>query len=94
MARALRESSTYQQLWRKGYALGFAEGFARGFARGRADGAREVLLRIGTRRLGPPDAATRTLLERLNDPERLAELGERVTDATSWDDLGLGSPDA
>jgi hypothetical protein len=80
MAGALRESSTYQKILNEGRAEGHVAG------------ARDVLLRVGSRRFGPPDPATRAALERLNDPERLAELGDRLGEATSWEDLRLDRP--
>ena len=85
MAGALKESSTYQKI----LGEGLAEGRALGRAEGRAEGVREMLLRLGTRRFGPPDPATRALLDQVNDLEHLAELVERVTEVTSWADLRL-----
>jgi hypothetical protein len=76
MAGALKESSTYQHILQEGRAEGLAT-------------ARDVLLRMGARRFGPPDSATRAALDRITDPERLLELSDRLFDATSWDDLGL-----
>lgn len=89
MAGALKESSTYQKILREGLAEGRALGRAEGLAEGRAEEGRAILVRLGTRRFGPPDPATRAILEQLSDPERLAELAERVTEVSGWADLGL-----
>jgi hypothetical protein len=88
MAGALKESSTYQKILREGMAEGRAEGRVQGREEGLA-GAREGLLRIGTKRFGPPDDDTRAAINGLTDPERFAQLIERVLDVTSWDDLKL-----
>lgn len=90
MAGALKHSSTYQKLWREGFAEGFAKGFAQGFAEGRVEGARAILLRVGSRRFGPPAPAARALIGQLHDPMQLTELCGQAIEATSWDDLGLG----
>lgn len=39
---------------------------------GRAEGERAVLIRLGTRKFGPPGAGVLSLLHAVNDPERLA----------------------
>ena len=79
LGRALRESSTYQEILR--------EGEARGEARGEAQGARRILLRAGTRRLGPPDPDTRAMIEAVTDIERIERMTERVFDASNWSDV-------
>jgi predicted transposase YdaD len=89
MAGALKESSTYQKILREG----LAEGRAQGLAEGRAEEARRLVVRLGSRRFGPPDARTTAALDRLSDPEQLEELAERVLHGESWADLGLVTPD-
>ena len=79
LARALRESTTYQAILR--------EGEARGEARGLAEGARRALLRAGSRRLGPPDPDTVAALTAITEVERLERMTERVLDAASWADV-------
>jgi predicted transposase YdaD len=79
----MRESSTYQAV--------LDEGRAEGEARGRAEGARRVVLRLGTRRFGPPDRRTRAALQAIADVEQIEQLGDRVLDASSWAEL-LDSP--
>ena len=77
--RAMRESSTYQAFLREGEAVGEA--------RGRASEARAILLRLGSRRFGPPDRRTRVAVQRLADLGRLERLTDRVLDVGSWEDL-------
>jgi predicted transposase YdaD len=52
-----------------------------------AEGARRVLLRLGTKRFGPPDETATAALNTIAEVERLAELGERVDRVNSWQEL-------
>jgi hypothetical protein len=95
MAGALKESSTYQKIMREGQAEGLAEGLAQGLARARAEEltrSRELLMRMGSKRFGPPSNEDLAAIGRLNDPEKLAQLAEQVLDVTSWEDLGIDNP--
>lgn len=66
---------------------GRAEGFKKGRAEGRAEAAREIVLRLGTRRFGPPDDQARAALAAVTDLRRLQRLTDRVLDAGGWDEL-------
>jgi hypothetical protein len=77
--REIEESSVYQDALRKGEA------------RGRADEARKLLILQGRKRFGPPDEQTEAKIAALGDLDRLHELGARILDVASWDEL-LGSP--
>ena len=83
LGQAMRESWAYQEV--------LDEGRAEGEARGRAEEERRILLRLGTRRLGPPDAATAATLRALSDIDRVERMTERLLDATSWADV-LSTP--
>ena len=72
LAHAMRESPGYRDILDEGRA------------EGRAEEARRILLRLGTRRLGSPDAATTAALGALADVERLERMSERLLDATTW----------
>jgi predicted transposase YdaD len=48
---------------------------------------REALLRLGEKRFGLPDNASRAAIENITDPGRLASLSERVLEVQSWQDL-------
>jgi hypothetical protein len=58
---------------------------------GEAKGARKFLLRLGQKQFGVPDRATKAALEAITDPERLEQLGERVLEVSSWQEL-LATP--
>lgn len=77
--RDMRESATYQAI--------VEEGRARGLVEGRAEEARAMLLRQGRKRFGPPDAHVLAMLDGINNRERLEELGERLLDVSTWDEL-------
>lgn len=69
--RHMRESVTYQAI----------------LDEGRLDEVRQLLLRQGTRRFGPPDAETRALLAGLTERERLETLAEELVVVGSWAEL-------
>ena len=71
LGQAMRESWAYQEILEEG----------------RADEARQILLRLGTRRLGPPDRDTAAALAALVDIERVERMTERLLDATTWSDV-------
>lgn len=81
----MRESDTYMMILEEGREEGRAEGELRE--------ARTLLLSLGERRFGgPPDEATLTELNAINERGRLEELTLRVLDVTTWQDL-LATPD-
>lgn len=59
------------------------EGLAEGREEGFAEGRREVVVRLGTRRFGAPDAETLQWLETL-DAEGLSAAVDRLLEADSW----------
>ena len=83
LGQPMRESWAYKEI--------LDEGRAEGQARGRAEEARRILLRLGTRRFGPPDSATAAALGALADVERVERMTEQLLDATSWADV-LATP--
>ncbi len=85
----MQESTTYQAILREGREAGREEGREQG----RLDGERRLLLRMGTKRFGKPDAATVATIEAIQDINRLEALGERILDTNveDWDGL-LGTP--
>ena len=52
--------------------------------------ARAILLRLGTRRFGPPSEEACAAMEGITEIERLEGLTDRVLDVESWDDLLAG----
>lgn len=79
----MEESSTYQAILQKGRFQGKLEGKAEG----KAEGERELLIRQGTRKFGPPDGRTLSVLKGIADPDRLGSLAERLLDTRNWDEL-------
>jgi predicted transposase YdaD len=57
----------------------------------RAEGAYKMLLHQGTKRLGPPDAATRSALEAIDDLDFLIKMSDRIPEVSSWAEL-LATP--
>jgi predicted transposase YdaD len=60
---------------------------AEGRAEGRAEEARNLLLRQGSKRFGPPDDRAAAALGAVADVERLERLAERLLDVATWDEL-------
>jgi hypothetical protein len=89
--RAMKESSTYQAILQEGEAKGEARGEARGRvegeAKGRVEGERNVLLRLGARRFGEPDAFTLETIQAITSLERLDQLNDRLLEAENWSEL-------
>lgn len=69
--RAMEESVTYQAI----------------VAEGEVKGIRKVVLSLGTKKFGPPDAGTRQALEDVTDLESLERIALRVEESSSWADL-------
>jgi hypothetical protein len=68
-------------------AEGIERGRAEGEARGRIDEARTLILRLGTKRLGPAPVNVETALLAITDRERLERIGDRIMEAADWNDL-------
>lgn len=95
----MEESSTYQVIKARGLAEGLfegrsqglaeerAEGRAEGVAEGRVEAAREILLRLGRKRLGEPSAKTQATIAAIGNLERLEQLAEEMLEVESWSDL-------
>jgi hypothetical protein len=79
----MEESTTYQGIVRRGRE----ERREVGRAEGRAEEARRMLLLLGETKFGPADAATRSALENISDLARLEELGQRLMNVSSWQEL-------
>ena len=96
----MREPATNQEIlnkgrpegWAKSWLEGWAEGWAEGFAAGRQEEARNMLVRFGTPRFGPPPPAIVARLASMTDIDALESLADRMWAAGGWDDL-LGSTD-
>jgi hypothetical protein len=79
LAMLMEESTTYQEI--------LGKGLTQGLERGQLQAHRNVLLRQGTKRFGPPTPEVAAALAGIADLTRLERLAERILDATGWDDL-------
>ena len=75
----LRDSSVYR--------AAISEGKAEGKAEGLMLGERNVILRQGRKRFGEPTPQTLVKLETMTSLEQLEELGLRLLEVESWDEL-------
>lgn len=71
----MRESSTYQYILQEGKE------------EGRVEEARRMLLLMGGKRLGEPDAQAQAALDAITSHERLEQLATRLFEAESWQEL-------
>jgi hypothetical protein len=55
--------------------------------KGMVKARRDSLLRMGRKKFGAPSEAVTTLLAGIDDPERLADLIDRVLDVSTWEEL-------
>jgi predicted transposase YdaD len=81
--RRMRESVTYQIILEEGRE----EGREQGERLGRLREARDVILRLGTQRLGQPSANVATTLDAIEDLSLLNRMIDAVLTARSWDDI-------
>jgi predicted transposase YdaD len=82
---SMKESVTYQAI--------LEGGEEKGVLKGALAEARKIVLRLGGKRFGPPNAQATAALERIADIGRLEELSERLLSAGSWQELlGLPAP--
>ena len=72
---ALKESSTYMEI------------FEEGEASGEAKEARNLILRLGQKRFGTPGADTIARLEAVISLDTLEQLAERLLEVETWDEL-------
>ena len=82
-ARAIRESDTYMAI--------LEEGIEEGREKGHLEEAKKLILRLGRKSLGAPDAAVTAALDGFTDLERLERIHERLGDVKSWQEL-LATP--
>ncbi|GDX41279.1 hypothetical protein LBMAG21_15710 [Armatimonadota bacterium] len=75
----MRESVTYQAILEEGEAIGEARGEARG--------ERNLLLLLGRKRLGEPNAKTLEVLQSIMQPEILERLAIRLLEVETWNEL-------
>ena len=82
----MKDSVIYQEI--------LEEGIEKGMEKGRVLEARSILLRLGEKKLGPPDAQVESRLDRIDNAAMLEELTDRMMAGpfTTWAEL-LSSAD-
>jgi predicted transposase YdaD len=89
--RGIEESSVYQGILEKGEALGMQKGLEKGLEKGigagRIERTRQILLRQGRKKFGPPSERVEAEIAALADLERFDELFDRVLEVSTWDEL-------
>ena len=95
----MKDSVTYQWIVEQGMQEGLEKGLKQGIEQGREQGievgvaagrvqeARDLLLRVGRRRLGEPNASTIAAVQSIESLLVLEALFERILDVETWDDL-------
>jgi predicted transposase YdaD len=83
LVRGLKESSTYQAILEEGRE----EGLEKGRAEGKLTEAIKMLIKLGTKRFGPPEPSALDRLQSITDLERIEILSDRLLEVASWDDL-------
>ncbi|HET6385423.1 MAG TPA: DUF4351 domain-containing protein [Armatimonadota bacterium] len=75
----------------EGLKLGRDEGLKlgrdEGLKQGSAAEARQILLRLGTRRFGAPDSQTQIAIEKLANTSAIEQLIDRLLDVSDWNSL-------
>ena len=75
----------------QGLSEGLSEGLSQGLSQGRDEGrtreARNLILRLGTRRLGTVPESVIQALQATTSVEELEDLADRIVDVSSWDEF-------
>ena len=91
LSMLMEDSTTYQEILGKGLSQGLSQGLIRGrdqgLAEGKMEAKRELLLRLGAKKFGPPMPTVAERIREISDSNRLTLLLEKVLDVVSWDDL-------
>ena len=85
--KIMHESSAFTLYEEKGRREGRQEGRQEGLQEGRVEESHRVLLRLGTRKFGPPAPATEAALRAIRDLDHLERLAEAVLSVSSWQEL-------
>ena len=90
LAEVLEDSSTYQSTIRRGFTKGREEGLAEGIAQGAVAGQRQLILRVGIEKFGPPVESVEKRLQAIFDLDQLVVVATRLIKAQSWEELFIG----
>ena len=70
----------------KGRIEGEQKGRIEGEQKGKIEGERAIIVRLGRKRFGEPDAATLAKLDSIQSIERLDEISDRLITAANWNE--------
>jgi flagellar biosynthesis/type III secretory pathway protein FliH len=70
----------------EGEQKGRIEGVQKGKIEGKIEGERAIIVRLGRKRFGEPDAATLAKLDSIQSIERLDEISDRLISAANWNE--------
>jgi predicted transposase YdaD len=82
----LETSTTYQHTLQKGEQIGEKKGLQQGLQQG-LHASKELLVRMGTKRLGSPTEMQLNQIEAVNERTRIDSWIERVFEVANWDEL-------
>jgi predicted transposase YdaD len=87
------EESSYVRIWLdkgkeqgriEGEKQGRIEGEQKGKIEGKIEGERAIIVRLGRKLFGEPDAATLAKLDSIQSVDRLDEISDRLFTAANW----------
>ncbi len=82
----MEESTTYQGILEEGREKGLSQGLSQG----RFQSLRGTLIRLGTKRFGPPSNPIHIGIQAIRDADRLERLLDRIFESDGWDELISG----
>jgi predicted transposase YdaD len=88
--RNMKDSVTYQMIIEEGIGQGIEKGIEKGIEQGRVSEAKAILLKIASRRFGPPPADVAAQLEGVSDLRFVESLIDRTDLVSGWKELLAG----
>ena len=75
----MEESVTYQAIIAKGFSLGLTKGHL--------ETAKQLLIKVGTKRFGAPPLSVLKAINAIVDYDKLERLNESLVEISGWDQL-------
>lgn len=72
---------------KQGLNEGMKQGLHEGMKQGRAAAAKRFLIKFGTKRFGMPTEAELEKINKIQDPENLAQLCDQIDEVKGWSEL-------
>ena len=83
----MKESVTYQKIWNDGRLEGEHKGRIEGEHIGRIEGELNLLVRVGSGRLGIPSEAMIAKLNEIDSVGRIETMADKIFSVETWDEL-------